>query len=117
RAHAIWKSGAPHILGHFFTPAEFGDKLRIQPRLVNAQIWICKQAVPVEPFDIVAFESTAVTPDIDVVLFHRNDEHRARNSASDRRCIEIWNAGRRNVEGAALQRGQTFSNELFPAID
>ena len=75
-------------------------------------VGIGEQAVAVEALDVVALERAAVAPDVDVVFLHGDDEHRAGDGAADRRGVEVGDAGRRDVERAALQRREAFGHEL-----
>ena len=116
-AHLVGEPGALHVLGHLLAAAELVDERLIEPRLVDAQARVREQAVAVEPLDVVALERAAVAPDVDVVFLHRDDEHRAGDGAADRRGVEVGHAGGRDVEGAALQRGEPFGHELAAAVD
>ena len=89
----------------------------IEPRLVDAEIRIREQAVAIEALDVVALERAAVAPDVDVVLLHRDDEHRAGDRAPERRGVEVGHAGGGDVERAALQRGKPFGDQLRAAVD
>src|SRR5208337_601224 len=83
----------------------------------NAQRGIGQQAIAVETLDVVAFESAAVAPDVDVVLFHGDHQHGARHGAADGRGVEVVHAGGRDVERAGLQRRDPLPYQLFTAID
>ena len=111
------KPGALHVLRHLLAAAELVDELLIEPRLVDAQVGVGEQAVAVEPLDVVALERAAVAPDVDVVFLHGDDEHRAGDGAAERRRVEVGDAGRRDVKGAALQRREPFGDELGAAVD
>jgi hypothetical protein len=91
-AHLVRKAGAPHVLGHLRAAAELVDEQLIEPWLVNAQVRVCEQTVPVKPLDVVALERAPVAPDVDVVLLHRDDEHRAGDGAANGRGVEVGNA-------------------------
>ncbi len=99
-AHLVSEAVAEHVLGHLFASAEFIDESLVEPGLINAQRGIGQQAVAIEALDIVAFESAAVAPDVDVVFLHRDHEHGARHGAADGRGVEVVDARRRDVEGA-----------------
>ena len=45
------------------------------------------------------------------------DQHGAGDGAADRRGVEVGDAGGRDVEGAALQRGDALADELLAAVD
>ena len=116
-AHLVGEAGALHVLGHLLAAAELVDERLIEPRLVDAQRRVGEQAVAIEPLDVVALERAAVAPDVDVVVLHREDEHRAGDGAADRRGVEVGDAGGRDVERAALQRGEALGHELRAAVD
>jgi len=48
---------------------------------------------------------------VNVVLLHGGDQHGARDRATDGSGVEVGDAGGGDVEGAGLQRGDTFANE------
>ena len=116
-AHLVAEAGAIQVFRHLFAAAELVDELAIEPRLVDPQVGIGEQAVAIEALDVVALEGAAVAPDVDVVFLHRDDEHGAGDGAAERRGVEVGDAGRRDVEGAALQRGDAFGDELRAAVD
>src|SRR4029079_14307583 len=89
----------------------------IEPGLVDAEVRVGEQTVTVEPLDVVALEGAAVAPDVNVVFFHRDDEHRAGDGAPERRGVEVGHAGGGDVEGATLQRGNAFGDQLRAAVD
>ena len=108
---------AEHVLGHLFAPAEFIDERLVEPGLVDAQRRVGQQAVAVEALDVVAFESAAVAPDVDVVFLHGDHQHGAGHGAPDGRGVEVVHAGGRDVERAGLQRRDALGDQLFAAID
>ena len=116
-AHLVGKPGLPHVLGHLRAAAELVDERLVEPRLVDPQIGIREQPVAIEPLDVVALERAAIAPDVHVVFFHGDDEHRAGDGAAERRGVEVGHAGRRDVECAALQRREALGDELSPAVD
>jgi hypothetical protein len=116
-AHAVREAGALHVLRHLLPAAELVDEALIEPRLVDAEIRIRQQPVAVEPLDVVAFERAAVAPDVDVVFLHGDDEHRAGDGAAERRSVEVRQSGGRNVEGAGLEGGEPFGDQLRAAVD
>jgi hypothetical protein len=116
-AHVVREPGLFHVVRHLAPATQFIDERLIEPRLVDAQARIGQQAVAVEPLDIVPLEGAAVPPDIDVVFLHRNDEHRAGDGAADGRGVEVGHTGRRDVEGAGLECGDAFLDELLAAVD
>ena len=116
-AHLVRQPGLPHVLGHLRASAQLVDERLIEPRLVDPQAGIGEQAVAVEALDVVALERAAVAPDVDVVLLHRDDEHRAGDRAADRRGVEVGNAGGRDVERPALQHREPFRHQLRAAVD
>src|SRR6185295_15828907 len=67
--------------------------------------------------DIVALERAAVAPDVDVIAFHREDEHRAGDRAPERRRVEVGDASGGDVEGPTLERGDALLDELRAAVD
>ena len=89
RAHLVAEAGARQVLRHLLAPAQLVDELRIEPRLVDAQVGIREQPVAIEALDVVALVRAAVAPDVDVVLAHRDDEHRAGDGAAERRRVEV----------------------------
>ena len=111
------KPGARHVLGHLLAAAELVDELLIEPRLVDLEIRIREQPVAIEALDVVSLERAAIAPDVDLVFFHRDDEHRAGDGAADRRGVEVGNARGGDVERAALQRREPFGDELRAAVD
>ena len=116
-AHPVGEARALHVRRHLRAAAELVDERLVEPRLVDPQVGIGEQAVAVEALDVVALERAAVAPDVDVVLLHGADEHRAGDGAADRRGVEVGHAGRRDVERAALQDGEPLGDELRAAVD
>ena len=116
-AHPVLEAGAVEVGGHLGTAAQLVDEGLVQPRLVDPQLRVDEQPVAVEPLDVVALVGAAVTPDVDVVLLHRRDEHRPGDRSSERRRVEVQLARRRDVEGAGLQGGDALGDELRPALD
>ena len=96
---------------------EFIDKIGIQPRLINFQLSIGQQTVTIETLNIVTFVSTAVTPDIDAVFFHRGDQHGAGHGTAQRGGVEVSDASGGVMECATLNGGNPFGNQLFTAIN
>ncbi len=116
-AHAVVQAGLFQQLRHFLAAAKLVDELLIEPRFVDAQIRIDQQAVTVEALDVVALVGAAIAPDVDVVFLHGAHQHGAGHGASDRGGVEVGNAGGRDVEGSALQRGQSLAHQLHPAVE
>jgi hypothetical protein len=58
----------------------------------------------------------AVAPDVDVVLLHGHDEHRARDRAPERRGVEVGDPGGGDVERAALDGADALGDELRAAF-
>ena len=114
---SIRKAALEEPLAHLPAPAELGDELRVEPRLVDAEGRIREQAVAEEPLDVVALVGRAVAPDVDAVLAHRVDQHRAGDRAPERGRVEVRLAAARDVEGAALQGDEALVDELRPAVD
>ena len=81
------------------------------------RLGVGEQPVAVEALDVVALERAAVAPDVDVVLAHRDDEHRAGDGAPERRRVEVGLPRRRDVERARLQRRDPLGDERRAAID
>ena len=52
-----------------------------------------------------------------IVLAHRRHQHGAGHRAADGRGVEVGHARSRDVECAALQRGNTLGGELAAAVD
>ena len=110
--HLVGEAGLGHERRHLGAAAELVDEGLVEPGLVDAQGRVGEQAVAVEALDVVALEGAAVAPDVDAVLLHRRDQHRAGDGAAERRGVEVGDAGGRDVEGAALQRRQALGREL-----
>ena len=102
---------------HLRPPAELGDEVGVEPRLVDPQRRVDEQAVAIEALDVVALVGAAVAPDVDAVVVHRLDQQRAGDGPSERRRVEVRLAGRGDVEGTALQGHQALAHELGPAVD
>ena len=115
--HAVVETGLRQVRRHLRPPAQLVDECLVEPRFVDAQFGIGQQAVAVEPLDVVALEGAAIAPDVDVVLPHRGDEHRAGDGPAQGRRVEVGDPRRRDVEGAALERRQPFRHQLRAAID
>ena len=116
-AHLVLEAVRDHVLRHLLAAAQLVDELLVEPRLVDAEVRIGEQAVAVEPLDVVALEGAAVAPDVHVVFAHGDDEHGAGDGAAERRGVEVGGAASGDVEGAALDRGDAFGDELRPALD
>ena len=67
-------------------------------------MWISKQSVTIETFDVVAFECAAVTPNVNAVMFHFAHEQCAGYGTTQWSCVEISFASSRNMKGTALKR-------------
>ena len=115
-AHLVGESIGAHERRHFRAAAQFVDEQLVEPGLVDPQARIGQQAVAVEPLDIVAFVGGAVAPDVDAVLLHGSDQHRAGHGAAERGGVEVGDAAGRDMEGAGLDGGDTFVNQLRAAI-
>ncbi len=111
-------SAGDEPFAHLLAAAELLDELRVEPRLVDAQPRVRHQAVAVEPLDVVALVGGAVAPDVDAVLLHRADEHRARHRATEGRRVEVrLAAGGADVEGAGLQGDEALFHEGALRVD
>ena len=108
---------ADQPLRHFLAAAELADEVRVQPWLVDPQRRVGQQAVPVEALDVVALEGGAVAPDVDVVFLHGDDQHGAGDCAADGGGVEVVDSGSGDMEGAGLEGGDAFGDELLAAID
>jgi len=117
RAHAVREAGLVHVLRHLLTAAELVDELLIEPRFVDAEIRVGEETVAVEPLDVVALERAAVSPDVDVVFFHGDDQHGAGYRSAERRRVEVGHPGGGDVEGAALKRRDPFGDHLGATVD
>ena len=117
RLHAVFEAFGLQEGRHFGAAAEFGDELHVEPGLVDAKVRVRQEAVAVEAFDVVALVGRAVAPDVDAVFAHGCDEHRARHGAAERRRVEVERTRGRNVEGARLNGGEAFMDELRAAVD
>ncbi len=115
--HLVGEARPLHECGHFRPAAELVDESGVEPRLVNLEAGIDQQAIAIEALDVVAFESGAVTPDVDVVFLHCSHQHGAGNGAADRSGVEVGNAGGADVEGAGLERGDAFAHQRAAAVD
>ena len=102
---------------HFLAPAEFGDEILIEPRLINTKLWICEQTITIETFDVIALVSRAIAPDGDAILQHCADQHRAGDSAAEWCGVEILLTARADVESAASDCSETFFNQRALAIN
>ena len=116
-AHLVVEPRPTQILGHLAPATELCDERRIEPGLVDAQLWVGEQPVAVKALDVVALVGAAVTPDIDAVLAHRAYQHRPRDGAAERRGVEVGRAGGGDMEGPALQGGKTFRDQGRAAVD
>ena len=116
-AHAVVEALLLKEGRHFGAAAELADELHVEPRLVDLEVRVGKKTVAVEALDVVALVRGSVTPDVDAVLTHGGDEHRARHGAAERSGVEVKLACRRDVEGAGLNGGDAFVHELFAAVD
>ena len=92
-AHLVGEARPLHVLRHLLAAAEFVDERLVEPRLVDLQVRIGEQAVPIEPLDVVALERAAVAPDVHVVFLHGDDQERAGDGAAERRRVEVRHAG------------------------
>ena len=117
RAHLVAEARLVEVLRHLLAAAQLVDERGVEPRLVDAKLGIGEQAVAVEALDVVALVRAAVAPYVDVVLAHRDDEHRARHGAPDRSRVEVREARGRDVECARLQRGDAFRDQRGAAVD
>ncbi|OQC05764.1 MAG: hypothetical protein BWX79_02225 [Alphaproteobacteria bacterium ADurb.Bin100] len=115
--HLVAEAVGRHEGGHFGAPAQLIDERLVQPGLVDLERRVCEQAVAVEALDVVAFKGAAIAPDVDVVFLHRGHQHGAGDGAADRGGVEVGDARGRDVEGAALQRGNAFGRQLAAAVD
>ena len=115
--HFVVKAAGNHEFGHFLTAAQLIDKVAIQPRFVNFQLGIGQQTIAVETLDIVAFVSAAVAPDVYAIFFHRCNQHGAGHRAAQRGGVKVGQTASSIVESTALNRGDTFCDQLFTAVD
>ena len=76
-------------LAHLLAPAELVDEVVVEPRLVDAQVGVDQQPVPVEPLDVVALVGAAVAPDVDAVVVHRPHQQRAGDRPPERCRVEV----------------------------
>ena len=102
---------------HLVPAAELVHEVGVQPRLVDAQVGVGEEPVAVEPLDVVALEGGAVTPDVDAVLVHGADQHRAGDGATERGGVEVGAAAGADVERTAGQCGQPLLDERGLAVD
>src|SRR5262249_15067450 len=75
----------------------------VQPRLVDPQVRVGQQAVPVEPLDVVALERRSVSPDRHAVLAHRLDQQGPGDRPAQRGGGEVGPPRAADVEGGARQ--------------
>src|SRR5690606_10278687 len=115
--HFVVEARLLHVLRHFGTTAQLIDEQLVEPGLVDLEVGVGEQAVPVETLDVVALVRAAVAPDVDAVCFHGGHEHGAGDGAPDGRGVEVRDAGGADVEGAGLQGRDAFGSQLGPAID
>jgi len=102
--------------GHFRAAAQLVDELLVKPGLVNPQARIGQKAVAIEALDVVAFEGGAITPDVYAILLHGRHQHGARHRATEWCGVEVSDAAGGDVEGAGLDGGNTFVDQLRSAI-
>src|SRR5690606_14093253 len=93
RCHMELEARAFEVFGHLGAATELVNEALIEPRLVNSQVRVHQEAVPVETLDVVPLVGAAVTPNVDVVFLHRGNKHRASDGAADRRRVEVGDAG------------------------
>ena len=117
RRHLVAKSRLRHERRHFRAAAQFVNKGLIQPRLVNAQRRVGQKAVAVEALNVITLVGAAITPDVHIVFAHRRHQHGAGHRAANGGGVEVGHARSRDVEGPALQRGNTLCGELAAAVD
>ena len=115
-AHLVGESVGGHERRHFRAAAQLVDELLVEPGLVDPQVRIGQQSVAVEPLDVVALVGGAVAPDVDAILLHCRYQHRAGHGAAERGGVEVRNAAGRDVEGAGLDGGNAFVDQLRAAI-
>ena len=101
---------------HLGATAKFADECSVKPGLVNAQCRVGKQAISIEPLDVVALVGAAIAPDVNVVLLHCAHQQRASNCAAEGSGVEICFASGADVECTALQGNQTFVHQLLDTI-
>ena len=116
-AHLVLEAGLGHVRRHLAAAAQLVDEALVEPRLVDPQRRVGEQAVAVEALDVVALVGAAVAPDADAVLAHRHHQHGAGDRAAERRGVEVGGAAGGDVEGAALDGGDAFGDQLRPAVD
>ena len=115
--HLIRKTCPLHERGHLGPAAELVNESGVEPGLVDLEVGIDEQAVAIEALDIVAFESGAVAPDVDVVLLHCGHQHGAGHGAAYRSGVEVGDTGSGDVEGASLERGDALAYQRAAAVD
>src|SRR5699024_767352 len=101
----VVETGPGEIVRHFGATAKLVDELLIKPRLVDAKLGVDEQTVAIEALDVVPLVCAAIAPDVDAVFLHRRHPHRAGDSASDRRRVEVGDTGGGDMECTALERG------------
>ena len=97
--------------------AELGDELGVEPGLVDPQVRVGEQAVPVEPLDVVALEGRPVAPDLHLVGVHGPHEQGAGDRPAEGRGVEVGPAPGADVERPARDGGQALLHERVPAVD
>src|SRR5579862_4625051 len=102
---------------HLLAAAKLTVELRVQPGFVDQQVRVAKQAVAIEPFDVVALVGASVAPDRDSVLLHGSDQHGSGDRASDRSGVKVGLPCAGDVERSALESSQTLLDHLRPAVD
>src|SRR5262249_37184849 len=115
--HAVVETGLGEVGGHLGATAQLVDESLIEPGFVDLQVGIDEETVAVEALDVVAFEGTAVAPDVDAVLLHGGDEDGAGGGAGEGGGVEVGEGGGGDVESAALEGRKTFADELGAAVD
>src|SRR5690625_1767011 len=106
-----------HELGHLGTSPKLINKLLIQPGLIDFEFRISQKTVAIKTLDIVAFVCTAITPDVDIILFHGTNEHRPGDRPSERGSVKIGYPCCGDMECTTLDGGNSLGDELLAAVD
>ena len=116
-AHLVIETGLDEVFAHLLASTQLIDEQLVQPGLVDPQTRVGEQPVAVETLDVVALVGAAITPDVDAVVAHRDDQCGAGDGSAQGRCVEVGRAARADVERAALDRRDALGHQGAAAVD
>src|SRR5262249_32841450 len=102
---------------HLGASAKLVYELRVEPRLVDAQMLIDHESISVKALDIVSLVGGPVAPYIDFVIPHGPHEPCAGDGSPQWCGIEVRLAGGRDMERTTLQRHQSLADEVLAAVN